>query len=76
MSDEQTEALFASLRAVNERIPVLMVGLTDGSIEAARQVEFGRLLIRLGELIQEHGRERCAQAAGSHTEGGGIREAQ
>ncbi|MGH3630918.1 MAG: hypothetical protein ACRDRL_26175 [Sciscionella sp.] len=50
----ETRHLLVALKAVNQQIPTVVLTLLDGSLSVERQVEFGRLLVELGELIRWH----------------------
>jgi hypothetical protein len=52
--DEMTTELVRALHAVNRHMREVATGLLSGSLPAAKQHEFARLLIDLGTLLHQH----------------------
>jgi hypothetical protein len=49
-----TRELLAALRSMNLAVPTIVVKIADESLPVADQVEFGALLVELGERVQAH----------------------
>ncbi len=52
--DQKTEQLQAALTQVAGQLPGLVADIRNHTISPEEQVEFGKLLVRLGELVQLH----------------------
>jgi hypothetical protein len=53
----ETDELVNALQAVNRHVPTVVNALQAGTLPAAKQHEFGGLLIELGELLHHHADE-------------------
>lgn len=52
--NETTIALVEALGSVNRHVPLIASSLLSGTLPEAKQHEFARLLIELGELLHSH----------------------
>lgn len=63
---QATLELLAALARLNREMPNVALGITDGSLPAEKQVEFGDLLITAGRAIQHHARTERGTVIDSH----------
>lgn len=56
--NERTRQLLVALKKVNQQVPAVVLGMLEGSLSPEKQIEFGSLLIELGQLMQGHGTEQ------------------
>ena len=52
--DPETTDLVAALKTLQRQIPQVCLAMIHSQLDADQQIDFGDLLIQLGQLIQQH----------------------